>query len=392
MHFNAQPSAITDGESNMKRLLALSILTCLTLWGCSKEDCPVEAQQPKLSELEAIVIENCRIVQAAVDSFAAGNQGNYYPVDIHDDTSSAGYTLIDLIPEGQLHENPFTNQPMELVYRCASEPGEIGYEPYWQSIYYHYGGNPGYTITGYGENYIIVVLSNLEALEDSVRNNCLLIQQAAEEWARQSYGYYPHNVGVDQSYCANSLLGLLPSRVYLKNPFSKLNTEPVDSRAIYPGETGYVPIIRGGEVVGYRITGVGRTTYNTIIEIAKNESSEDGSVWQNCQSLLWAIDEFADANSQIYPSDIHTDTTSTGETVMDLIPEWMNNTFPENPYTHELDQPVNRRAYYPGETGYEVIEEGGINVGCIVTGVGAEEGVLIFEIALPCSAPCHCLE
>lgn len=372
----------------MKKLVALSILACSILYSCGKEDCPVDAQVPSTPDLDAIVIQNCYVLLQAAELYSAENRRNYYSIDVFSDTSSAGHTLIELIPEGYWLENPISHQPAELVNGRAANAGEIGYEPLLQR-----DSNPGYTITGHGIDSIIIILSNLDALEDAVRRNCLLVQLAAETWSREcysdnAYGYYPSNVDLDTNHCGNRLLFLLPGEVRLINPFTKIATEPIDAMATYYGETGYQPFIKGPFAVGYRITGVGQEVGQLIFDVSKNASPEDRTVVFNCLIIREGVVTFMFRNNLIYPSDTHTDTTPSGDTVLDLMPDW-GCRLPENPYTLELDQPVDRRAYYQGETGYEVIVEGGVNVGCNITGVGAEEGMLIFEITMPCINSCY---
>jgi hypothetical protein len=346
------------------------------LWGCEKEESPVDAQGPSIFELEEIVRENCQIVLEAVEAYAAENNLYYYPVDVYYDTSLAGNSLINLLPEGQMLINPFTNLPTEPVNRRAANPGEIGYEPWWRDSRV----NTGYTITGFGLSSIIIELSNLDALEDSVRNNCLLVQQAVEEFAAQNQGVYPLELGDVTDCRGESIIDLLPGESYLVNPFTKHATEPVDGEAAIVGSTGYRVVSPAGCCVGYIITGTGRAGAK-IVEITNIGSLNETIVIGNCQNLQNAVRIFARLNNGVYPNNVHTDTAPSGETVMDLL--WGPTDYLENPYTNEPSQPVYRRAYYPGETGYEVLREGGVNVGCIITGVGDNEDVLIFEFTSP---------
>lgn len=360
----------------MKKLLVLSIISSLMLWSCGKEECPVDAEGPSILELEEAVIENCQIVLEAVEAYAAENNLYYYPVDVYCDTSLAGNSLIDLLPEGQMLINPFTNLPTEPVNRRAAYPGEIGYEPWIR----YSTMNTGYTITGCGKSSIIVELSNLDALEDSVLNNCLLVQQAAEKFAARNEGLYPRELGDCTSCGGESVIDLLPGGCHLTNPFTRHGDQPVDGRVAIVGATGYQVVSPIGICVGYIITGAGRAG-DKIVEITNIGSLNETLVIGNCQNLLNAVNRFVRLNGGIYPDNVHTDTTPSGETVMDLL--WGSAHYLENPYTNEPDQPVYRRAYYPGETGYEVLREDGLNVGCIITGVGDNEDVLIFEFTSP---------
>lgn len=262
----------------MKRVASLAIITLLVMSGCENHTCDVP-DEPQFNELEEQVIADCLILVAALDSFASENDGSCanmpegYPVDVLYDSTCAKHSLVDLLPDQKLLVNPFTGSFTEPVDRRAENPGEIGYEPFRRTVYhdehYNYSShNPGYTITGYGKDSIIVVISNLDELEDSVRTNCYLVQQAVELWAQTNSGIYPSNIDVDSNMYGDTVIDLLPNGQLLKNPFTKYHTEPINGVAVTLGQVGYYPIADSAVNVGYTITGVGREPNVFVIELS----------------------------------------------------------------------------------------------------------------------------
>jgi hypothetical protein len=160
-----------------------------------------------------------------------------------------------------LLENPYTGLRTEPVAGIASEPGQIGYNAYWWA--------PGYYgITGFGGDSIIVELSNREELENKVIVNCIIVQQAIEEFALLNSGVYPCNVGVDTTPWGETLIDFLPDGMLLENPITRVATEPVDGYAVTSGSTGYCPYQNQlGINVGYRIVGGGVTGEEIIVLI-----------------------------------------------------------------------------------------------------------------------------
>ena len=150
----------------MNRLYLISLfVVVLLVVGCDKEPAlytptlpdaamdasrvvmPDDSEDGKLElpkSLKEKVLENCLLVQAAVEQFATGN-GGYYPSDSCDMTP-AGDTFIDLLPEGMLLENPVYLCRVEPVDGAAAIPGQTGYVCAVNSE----GQATGYLITGYG--------------------------------------------------------------------------------------------------------------------------------------------------------------------------------------------------------------------------------------------------
>jgi type II secretory pathway pseudopilin PulG len=96
------------------------------------------------------------------------------------------------------------------------------------------------------------------AKEASVKSNCHTVQLASEEWSVMAMGIYPTDVDTDLTPAGDRLIDLLPRGVQLENAFTKANTEPVNGVAANPGEIGYAPVINGGIVLSYSITGAGK--------------------------------------------------------------------------------------------------------------------------------------
>ena len=96
------------------------------------------------------------------------------------------------------------------------------------------------------------------AKEASVKSNCHTVQLACEEWSIMAGGIYPLNVDADTTPSGDRLVDLLPKGMLLMNPFTNVNTEPINGAATNPGETGYVPVIANGVGSGYTITGSGK--------------------------------------------------------------------------------------------------------------------------------------
>ncbi len=355
------------------KILRLLVVTgLLFINGCEVNDCPDTTSRPSPESLEQAVVANCLILQAAVEEFAAQNVYGF-PAHILEDTTDTGLKAIDLLPGGERLVNPFTGQPTEPVDRRAAYSGEVGYEEYGWGTFY-----AGYSITGCGWDSVIVTLTNLDALDDSVIANCYRVQQAAEEWARLSCGIYPVNLGDPSPCCGNSLIDLLPGGTFLMNPFTGARDEPVDGYPCIVGQTGYVGVSSGAENIGYMIIGLGRDPGEYLIVLTNVGSPEEGWLRRNCHYVWWMAHIFAYGNNGVFPQNIDTDINLDGDTLLDLLMDYTRGELLENPYSHEHDQPVDRRASNPGETGYEAVQDG---AACIVTGVGAvaDSFVVVFD-------------
>ncbi len=94
---------------------------------------------------EASVKSNCHTVQLAAEDFAVQNDGVYAAAAA--DATPSGDVLQDLLPGGNLLENPFTKVATEPVFAGAATSGQTGY------VAVVVGGvNIGYTIDGCGKD------------------------------------------------------------------------------------------------------------------------------------------------------------------------------------------------------------------------------------------------
>ena len=109
------------------------------------------------------------------------------------------------------------------------------------------------------------------AKEAAVKSNCHTVQLAAEDFAVQNDGVYAANVSVQTTPGGQTIVTMLPGGVRLKNPFTKLLTEPVDVTAATAGQSGYVPILQNGINVGYTITAVGKTAAVIILTLSSGQ-------------------------------------------------------------------------------------------------------------------------
>jgi prepilin-type N-terminal cleavage/methylation domain-containing protein len=104
---------------------------------------------------EARVKGNCHAVQLAAEDFAVQN-GGVYAANLAD-AIPTGSTIIDLLPGGDLLENPFTKAITEPIDGAAAQVGETGY------VGVDLDGDglqDGYTITGYGYQQLVLTLTN----------------------------------------------------------------------------------------------------------------------------------------------------------------------------------------------------------------------------------------
>lgn len=97
------------------------------------------------------------------------------------------------------------------------------------------------------------------AKEAGVKSNCHTVQMAAEDFSIQNTGVYAASTA-DVTGFGDTMIDLLPWNARLKNPFTQVQSEPIDGVAVTSGQTGYVPVADlTGTNVGYSITGMGRT-------------------------------------------------------------------------------------------------------------------------------------
>ena len=90
--------------------------------------------------------------RAAVEAWAAVNNG-VYPADPDVHQNLNGDTVIDLLPDGDYLVNPYDGYRTEPQQTSATLPGDVGYIPI-SSL----NTRIGYTISGYGDDKIILYL------------------------------------------------------------------------------------------------------------------------------------------------------------------------------------------------------------------------------------------
>ncbi len=104
---------------------------------------------------EARVKGNCHTVQLTAEDFSVQNDG-VYAADLTT-TLVTGETIVGLLPGGALLENPFTRAATEPIVGAAATIGQTGYS----SVDPDGDGNPdGYSVTGYGENQLIITVTS----------------------------------------------------------------------------------------------------------------------------------------------------------------------------------------------------------------------------------------
>jgi hypothetical protein len=374
----------------------LSILLCVLIgfWACGSNDPGAPEPDPRIQQ----VVDNSRVLRDAVEAFAAQNDG-WYPANLVD-VNLAGNTVVDLLPGGQMLENPFTGERTSPIEGVAQQPGEVGFMCLWAArVYFHSwdGCNiDGYWITGSGQTAgtrVIDIKRSLHgdveeltgsfepALEDSVLVNCMLVATAAEEFALDNDGDYPRSLE-DADLSGNTLIDLLPAAERLVNPETGLATEPVHRDPIGLGSTAYDVLCEYPvrNEVGYRI--IGRASFGDfVISNAPDVINMEQAVVKNCLIVQAAAEAFAAHNSGIYavwPSDVGI----TGQMMIDYMP---NGALLENPFTHAITEPCSGGAVGSGSTGYtgRNLDGDGVCDGYLIDGIGGNPGPCIIRIYVP---------
>ena len=109
----------------------------------------------KFRAQEAAVRKNAHVTRLAAEDFSVQNDG-VYAANIGSALPS-GNTLLDLLPEGALLVNPFSNAADSPINGIAANPGVVGY----LSLDTNADGSPdGYSISGFGASALIVTYTN----------------------------------------------------------------------------------------------------------------------------------------------------------------------------------------------------------------------------------------
>ena len=165
---------------------------------------------------------------------------------------------MDLLPNGVLLENPYTQAATEPVDGYFGTLGQVSYEPIVS-----YGIPVGYRIIGVGDETDKVLIElNLydDEREQKVVAVCMTLYST---YLSQFVGRYPVDLSVESTTgkTLQEYIGVYP------NPYSNESTTLVLGIAYNPGEVGYLPVKENDEVVGCIITGVGEIENEIIFYI-----------------------------------------------------------------------------------------------------------------------------
>ncbi len=358
----------------MKKYTWVIVLLLILLPACERDTTPVLAPPslPPVVSADSILVAQCRLLEDAVEAFAATNDGEY-PQNLDTDTLETGESVLDLMTAGGGYVNPYTDEETVPVNGQATGPGSIGYEPVVveETIF-------GYTITGFGEETVEVELSNLAAPEDAlVLANCRAavqkLQELVEEILDDPYtSSYTELYPLDENSSDRVTLkgGWLYRTSYL-NPFTN-DSELILRTAEEPGETGYVSIIRDGRIAEYVVTGRGKDSM-IFMESSFDCTMEEAAVISNCRTLEKALERYAWRNGGLYPDDILSERNTEGKKILDYL---HNNSGLVNPYTGRRSEPAFNASGLPGQISYEVLEYFGMKMGFRIRGF-CEDGQVI---------------
>ena len=101
--------------------------------------------------------------------------------------------------------------------------------------------------------------------------------------------------------------------------------------------------------------------------------AKEASLKSNCHTVQLTTEDFSVLTEGMYPSDVDSDTTPAGDTLIDMLPggQPINNSF-----TNNNTEPVNGAAAVPGQIGYIPIINNMIIDGYTITGFGRETIVI----------------
>ncbi len=212
----------------------------------------------------------------------------------------------------------------------------------------------------------------IEELEARVIENCNVLRDALEEFTADNYrGACPYDIYNDTNDLGLTVIDYLPGGELMENPFTGERTEPVDTLATEPGQTGYFQRYSWGSPL-YYINGFGET--HMIVELSNLEELE----WRVIANglIVWdAAQRWAELEGVVFPDDVDVDMTPEGYTLINLLPGGKRLL---NPFTGCATEPVDGAACNPGETGYSPTVVGGFTTGYVITGVGNIAAVTIF--------------
>ena len=209
--------------------------------------------------------------------------------------------------------------------------------------------------------------------EKLVIMNAKRVLSAVKGFAAHNDGLYPMDVDEDTNDEGLTLIEYLPRAFYLQNPYTGDFTEPHTGVVARPGEIGF-KLLYGSIRTAYTVVGRG---LNSTLIIYSNIPDLDAIVVTNTRIVQTAVEAFAAESGGLYPYNVDSDISQAGNTVIDLLP---GGEYLENPYEPGTPREVPQNGYPGwGGVGYEVRNEGGVNVGYSITGSGERLRFVVTE-------------
>lgn len=272
-----------------KLLMLIMILPIMAIFACSESPTEsLESQiEPTIEELEAKVVENCYILQAAIEEYKTASESRYpdapgiYPPSVSTDPYELGITLLDFLPNGDLLENPFTGERTEpSTDTIATEPGQIGY-----GVGNGGGAHQAYAITGCGEDSLVALLNNIRDVENRVIYDCFLVRNTLQHYIETHNGCYPD---------MPELVATLPEGIRLRNHLTLARTEPQFLPASIPGDIGINYTVLRDFHIGYFIDGCGVVVATPIFQWTTFLGTTEVMIQYSDEvyPLLWIISRF----------------------------------------------------------------------------------------------------
>ena len=106
--------------------------------------------------------------------------------------------------------------------------------------------------------------------------------------------------------------------------------------------------------------------------------AKEAAVKSNAHTVQLTAEDFAVQNDGVYASDVGTDTTPVGLTILAMLP---GGAMLENPFTKAATEPVDGVAANVGETAYAPITQNGVNVSYSITSVGRTAGTILLTLS-----------
>ena len=221
-----------------------------------------------LDELEFRAIQGAHVVIAAVEAFAADNDG-WYPNNVGGHRNDAGKWVHNYLPDGKMIANPFWLLNANPTDGLATNEGNIGYAPIVDR-----GFNVGFTIRVIGREVGISILEHEQRIDVpetffqnlQVEDNARRVFEAAQEFALQNKGIFPTDANTATTQAGETLRDLLGDEII--NPYTQVRNEPINGAAATRGQTGYQVLTDGIGIIGCTVTGVGDEDGVTLITLS----------------------------------------------------------------------------------------------------------------------------